>query len=205
MNNNFFEFFSAYEESAYLQKNQFEETEIGEKTRLMSEIVKEQKEITEVSLTLKEQSICSFIGTPRHFLMRNLAKDFNTIESAKSIVWKSAILTNYQNFNDNIYFSCSTDEEKKQALAKYYKEASTTKTLMDGISRCVSLRRYYDYNEPVFNELEGKLVRVLIIARPRSLSAKMKLVVEAIIPFALESGDDDPNQAARSNLMSYTQ
>lgn len=62
------------------------------------------------------------------------------------------------------------------------------------------MRRYFDYNEPVFSELDGKLVRVLVVAVPRSLSAKMKLVVESIIPFAIESGDDDPNQAARSSL-----
>lgn len=109
LNNNFFEHFSAFEESTYLQKNQFEETELAEKTRLLKEIVKEQPELNELYFTVKEQTICGFIGTPRYFFLRNLAKDYSTIQLARTLSWKAPILANYQNFNDNIYYSCSTD------------------------------------------------------------------------------------------------
>ena len=63
---------------------------------------------------------------------------------------------------------------------------------------CVSRKKYLDIIGPVMNEIDKKTIVALVVAYPKTLAEKMKLVVSAIVPIAAEGDDSDPNSAARN-------
>lgn len=108
VNNKFGEHFSSFREANYLAKNCFEQKEIDEKMRIRKEVEKCAPVLSEQYLDGLSRSLPPFLGVPRYIVTKNIGKDFDAINAAKGVNWKSNILADYNTFHEEIYYSCST-------------------------------------------------------------------------------------------------
>ena len=57
----------------------------------------------------------------------------------------------------------------------------------------VNYRRFFQFWNEKYMKLIGKTTRCLVVARPTNLTAKVKLSVVSVIPYAIEDSDLDSN------------